>query len=191
MLSGFPFCVERLLSRHGTTKCAVANVYWPRIILCYRLIDSSNIDRWPNNAGRMTRQRTRMTRRSSPPSRGQADRVGPAVHRRNGVPPSIQARTDRHRACRGLHRGALLAEAIMRCAQATVYDNSGSKGPRIVAAMTEGFRRRLPRLAGLDTGAASRALADAIDRRSSNTKADTGEGADDDAKNPVRPSTLR
>jgi predicted ABC-type ATPase len=27
----------------------------------------------------------------------------------------------------------------MRCAQATVYDNSGSKGPRIVAAMTEGF----------------------------------------------------
>jgi hypothetical protein len=79
----------------------------------------------------------------------------------------------------------------MRCAQATVYDNSGSKGPRIVAAMTEGFRRRLPRLAGLDTGAASRALADAIDRRSSNTKADTGEGADDDAKNPVRPSTLR
>src|SRR4029079_3921269 len=87
----------------------------------------------------MTRQRTRMTRRSSPPSRGQADRDGPAVHRRNGVPPSIQARTDRHRACRGLHRGALLAEAIMRCAQATVYDNSGSKGPRIVAAMTDGF----------------------------------------------------
>src|SRR6185312_11599960 len=129
LLSGFPFCVERLLSRHGTTKCAVANVYWPRIILCYRLIDSSNVDRWPNNAGRMTRQRTRMTRRSSPPSRGQADRVGPAVHRRNGVPPSIQARTDRHRASRGLHRGALLAEAIMRCAQATVYDNSGSKGP--------------------------------------------------------------
>ena len=157
MLSGFPFCVERLLSRHGTTKCAVANVYWPRIILCYRLIDYSNVDRWPNNAGRMTRQRTRMTRRSSPPSRGQADRVGPAVHRRNGVPPSIQARTDRHRACRGLHRGALLAEAIMRCAQATVYDNSGSKGPRIVAAMTEGFvvdsptgrtghRRRFPRV---------------------------------------------
>jgi predicted ABC-type ATPase len=34
---------------------------------------------------------------------------------------------------------ALVAEAILRCAQATVYDNSGSKGPRIVAAMTEGF----------------------------------------------------
>src|SRR6185437_7331657 len=74
------------------------------------------------------------------------------------VPPSIQARTDRHRACRGLHRGALVAEAIMRCAQATVYDNSGSKGPRIVAAMTDGFvvgsptgrtghRRRIPRVA--------------------------------------------
>ena len=73
-------------------------------------------------------------------------------------PPSIQARTDRHRACRGLHRGALVAEAIMRCAQATVYDNSGSKGPRIVAAMTDGFvvgsptgrtghRRRIPRVA--------------------------------------------
>jgi hypothetical protein len=43
------------------------------------------------------------------------------------------------------------------------------------------IRRRLPRLAGLDTGAASRALADAIDRRSSNTKAGAGEGADDDA----------
>src|SRR6185312_13552452 len=106
----------------------------------------------------MTPAAHRMTRRSSPPSRGQADRVGPAVHRRNGVPPSIQARTDRHRACRGLHRGALVAEAIMRCAQATVYDNSGSKGPRIVAAMTDGFvvgsptgrtghRRRIPRVA--------------------------------------------
>src|SRR6185436_5029581 len=89
-------------------------------------------------------------------------------------PPSIQARTDRHRACRGLHRGALVAEAIMRCAQATVYDNSGSKGP---ASWLDDrrIRRRLPRLAGRDTGAASRALADAIDRRSSNTTAGTGE----------------
>ncbi|HXO49870.1 MAG TPA: zeta toxin family protein [Mycobacterium sp.] len=34
---------------------------------------------------------------------------------------------------------ALVAEAILRCAQATVYDNSGRKGPRIVAQMTEGF----------------------------------------------------
>jgi len=32
--------------------------------------------------------------------------------------------------------------------QATVYDNSGLKGPRIVAQMSEGFIRRLPRLAG-------------------------------------------
>jgi len=144
LLSGFPFCVERLLSRHGTTKCAVANVYWPRIILCYRLIDSSNIDRWPNNAGRMTRQRTRMTRRSSPPSRGQADRVGPAVHRRNGVPPSIQARTDRHRACRGLHRGALVAEAIMRCAQATVYDKQRQQRPPHRGCDDRRIRRRLP-----------------------------------------------
>jgi hypothetical protein len=98
-------------------------------------------------------------------------------------PPSIQARTDRHRACRGLHRGALVAEAIMRCAQATVYDNSGSKGP---ASWLDDrrIRRRLPRLAGRDTGAASRALADAIDRRSSNTTAGTGEGADDDANPP-------
>jgi predicted ABC-type ATPase len=34
---------------------------------------------------------------------------------------------------------ALVAEAILRCAQATVYDNSGRKGPRIVADMSEGF----------------------------------------------------
>ena len=51
----------------------------------------------------------------------------------------------------------LVAEAILRCPQATVYDNSGSKGPRIVAAMTDGFvvdsptgrtghRRRIPRV---------------------------------------------
>ena len=31
------------------------------------------------------------------------------------------------------------AEAIRRCEQATVYDNRGIKGPRIVAQMTEGF----------------------------------------------------
>jgi predicted ABC-type ATPase len=34
---------------------------------------------------------------------------------------------------------ALVAEAIARCEQATVYDNSGIKGPRIVAQMSEGF----------------------------------------------------
>ncbi len=34
---------------------------------------------------------------------------------------------------------ALLAEAIGRCDQATVYDNSGITGPRIVAQMTDGF----------------------------------------------------
>lgn len=34
---------------------------------------------------------------------------------------------------------ALLADAIVRCEQATVYDNSGRKGPRIVAQMSEGF----------------------------------------------------
>jgi predicted ABC-type ATPase len=34
---------------------------------------------------------------------------------------------------------ALVAEAIVRCDQATVYDNSGRKGPRIVAQMSEGF----------------------------------------------------
>jgi predicted ABC-type ATPase len=34
---------------------------------------------------------------------------------------------------------ALVAEAIRRCDQATVYDNSGIKGPRIVAQMTDGF----------------------------------------------------
>jgi predicted ABC-type ATPase len=33
---------------------------------------------------------------------------------------------------------ALVAEAITRCEQATVYDNSGIKGPRIVAQMSEG-----------------------------------------------------
>jgi predicted ABC-type ATPase len=34
---------------------------------------------------------------------------------------------------------ALVAEAILRCDQATVYDNSGRKGPRIVAQMSDGF----------------------------------------------------
>jgi predicted ABC-type ATPase len=34
---------------------------------------------------------------------------------------------------------ALVADAIVRCEQATVYDNSGIKGPRIVAQMSEGF----------------------------------------------------
>jgi predicted ABC-type ATPase len=34
---------------------------------------------------------------------------------------------------------ALVAEAILRCDQATVYDNTGLKGPRIVAQMSEGF----------------------------------------------------
>jgi predicted ABC-type ATPase len=34
---------------------------------------------------------------------------------------------------------ALVADAILRCEQATVYDNSGISGPRIVAQMTEGF----------------------------------------------------
>jgi predicted ABC-type ATPase len=34
---------------------------------------------------------------------------------------------------------ALVADAIQRCEQTTVYDNSGIKGPRIVAQMTEGY----------------------------------------------------
>ena len=34
---------------------------------------------------------------------------------------------------------ALVIEAITRCDQATVYDNSGIKGPRIVVQMSEGF----------------------------------------------------
>jgi predicted ABC-type ATPase len=34
---------------------------------------------------------------------------------------------------------ALVAEAVARCDQATVYDNGGLKGPRIVAQMSEGF----------------------------------------------------
>lgn len=34
---------------------------------------------------------------------------------------------------------ALVAAAIARCDQATVYDNSGLKGPRIVAQMSGGF----------------------------------------------------
>ncbi|PXX02496.1 zeta toxin family protein [Mycolicibacterium moriokaense] len=33
----------------------------------------------------------------------------------------------------------LVAEAIPRCDQTTVYDNSGVKGPRIVAQMSDGF----------------------------------------------------
>jgi predicted ABC-type ATPase len=34
---------------------------------------------------------------------------------------------------------ALIAEAIARCDQATAYDNSGIKGPLIVAQMSDGF----------------------------------------------------
>jgi predicted ABC-type ATPase len=34
---------------------------------------------------------------------------------------------------------ALVADAIARCDQATVYDNSDLKGPRIVAQMSDGF----------------------------------------------------
>jgi predicted ABC-type ATPase len=34
---------------------------------------------------------------------------------------------------------SLVADAILRCEQATVYDNSDIKGPRIVAQMAEGF----------------------------------------------------
>jgi len=37
------------------------------------------------------------------------------------------------------HLWALVADAVMRCDQATVSDNSAIKGPRIVAQMTEGF----------------------------------------------------
>ena len=122
-----------------------------------------------------------MTRRSLPPSRGQADRVGPAVHRRNGVPPSIQARTDRHRACRGLHRGALVAEAIMRCAQATVYDKQRQQRPPHRGCDDRRIRRRLPDRPDWTPAPLPARLADAIDRRSSNTTAGTGEGADDDA----------
>jgi predicted ABC-type ATPase len=33
----------------------------------------------------------------------------------------------------------LVTDAIARCEQATVYDNSGPKGPRIVAQMSDGF----------------------------------------------------
>jgi predicted ABC-type ATPase len=33
----------------------------------------------------------------------------------------------------------LVAEAITRCEQATIYDNSGIKGPQIVAQMSHGF----------------------------------------------------
>ena len=40
---------------------------------------------------------------------------------------------------------ALVAEAIMRCEPATVYDNSGIKGLRIVAEMTQGFVVGSPR----------------------------------------------
>jgi predicted ABC-type ATPase len=39
---------------------------------------------------------------------------------------------------------ALVADAITRCEQATVYDNSGIKGPRIVAQMSGGFIVGLP-----------------------------------------------
>ena len=34
---------------------------------------------------------------------------------------------------------ALATEAVTRCDQATVYDNSAIKGPRIVAQISEGF----------------------------------------------------
>ncbi len=57
-----------------------------------------------------------------------------------------------------------LAEAIVRCEQATVYDNSGLNGPRIVAQLTDGFIVA-PHLAGLETAAVNYTLAEVIDRR--------------------------
>ena len=62
--------------------------------------------------------------------------------------------------------------------------NSGSKGPRIVAAMTEGFVVGSPDWPDWTPAPLPARLADAIDRRSSNTKAGTGEDADDDANPP-------
>ncbi|MDQ1692265.1 MAG: hypothetical protein QOD87_2373 [Pseudonocardiales bacterium] len=41
---------------------------------------------------------------------------------------------------------ALVAEAITRCDKATAYDNSGAKGPRIVAQMSTGFAMLLERV---------------------------------------------
>ena len=60
---------------------------------------------------------------------------------------------------------ALVADAIQRCEQTTVYDNSAIKGPRIVAQMTEGYCRRLPHLATVDTQSADRALAELVDHQ--------------------------
>jgi len=52
--------------------------------------------------------------------------------------------------------------------------NSGSKGPRVVAAMTEGFVVDSPDRPDWTPAPLPARLADAIDRRSSNTTAGTG-----------------
>jgi predicted ABC-type ATPase len=54
--------------------------------------------------------------------------------RAGGHPVAENKIRERHR-----RLWTLVAEAIRRCDQATVYDNSGIKGPRIVAQMTDGF----------------------------------------------------
>jgi predicted ABC-type ATPase len=68
------------------------------------------------------------------------------------IPEDLAAERVRHRVSAGGHDvpenkireryqrlWALVAAAITRCYSATVYDNSGHKGPRIVAQMNDGF----------------------------------------------------
>ena len=56
----------------------------------------------------------------------------------------------------------LVADVITRCEQATVYDNSGIQGPRIVAQMSGGFIVGSPDWPELDTAAPAIAVAERI-----------------------------
>jgi predicted ABC-type ATPase len=68
------------------------------------------------------------------------------------IPEELAVQRVRHRVSAGGHRvpedkirqrfqrlWPLVAEAITRCGRATVYDNSGLQGPRIVAQFNDGF----------------------------------------------------
>jgi predicted ABC-type ATPase len=73
------------------------------------------------------------------------------------VPENLAVERVRHRASAGGHNvpeskireryqrlWGLVATAIVRCDSATVYDNSGLKGPRIVAQINDGFGMGAP-----------------------------------------------
>jgi hypothetical protein len=84
---------------------------------------------------------------------------------------------------------ALVADAIMQCEQAAIYVNSSIKGPRIVAQMTDGFHRRLPRLARLDATVFDCWLADDMNTPATNRDRAAGWSAKPIISSPVRRRT--